>query len=197
MDNKCVLWQANSTYMGILLSLFWQRKWQTLSNKEARTSHSMSCYCHRNFVKHMCMFMRPRQLSQCSVSYRMDNWGITSLFVSSTSLLIFQLLRPASGSNQLPIQWVLWILSTGHSADHSLSYALMKFTDKLTFTRTMCQCSSVYWTVSVHTVTQHMPIEKATWYFDVNAVDHFTCLSHSQRMMAHWCSHMSQYYILA
>ena len=128
------------------------------------------------------------QDSSVSVSYRMDNWGITSLFLSGTSLLIFQLSSPPPGSNQLPIQWVLWILSTGHSADHSPSYALMKFTDKLTFTSTMCQCSNVHCTVLVHTVTQHMPTE-ATWYFDVNAMEHFSCLPHSQTMMAQWWRH--------
>jgi hypothetical protein len=127
----------------------------------------------------------------------MDNWGITSLFLSGMSLLIFQLPRPAPGSNQLSIQWVLWILSTRHSADHSPSYALTKFTDKLTFTSTTCQCSNVHCTVSVYTATQHTPTEKATWYFNVNAVEHFTCLPHSQQMMAQWCNHTSQYYILA
>jgi hypothetical protein len=37
-------------------------------------------------------------------------------------LLIFQLSRPAQGSSQLPIQWVLWILSTGHSADRPFTF---------------------------------------------------------------------------
>jgi hypothetical protein len=121
----------------------------------------------------------------------MDNWRITSLFLSGMSHLIFQLSSPAPGSNQLPIQWVLWILSTGHSADHSPSYALMKFKDKLTFTSTTCQCSSVHCTVLVHTVTQHMPTEKATWYFDENAMENFTCLPHSQRMMVQWWRHVT------
>ena len=100
--------------------------------------------------------MQPGQLSLCSVSYRLENWRITSLFLAGTSLLFFKLTRPATGSNQLPIQWVLWSLLTRHQADHSLSYAHIKFRDKLTFTSIMCQCfqcSLQY--ISVHCYKTH------------------------------------------
>lgn len=50
---------------------------------------------------------------------------------------------------------------------------------------------------SLHCISAHCYTTHAHRCFDVNAVDHFTCLPHSQRMMAQCCSHTSKYYILA